>query len=254
MKEDKSGFAADPVQPLLQSSDTNFRPVDLQFGPDGSLYVLDWFNPLVGHMQHNLRDPNRDKNHGRIWRIRYKKNDLVKPTKIAVATNAELLDALKVYEYRTRYRARRELAARPSKEVIDATKKWLASLKPMDKATGHHQLEALWVMQSHNMVNQYFLKELLAHKDYRIRAAATRVLCYTRHQMAEDKCLEFLLKQAGDDHARVRLEAVRAASFFSGQKARDVADETLLFDQDDYLKYTYKETIRTLDHKDKLNK
>ena len=48
------------VQPLLQAADTNCRPVDLEFGPDGALYVVDWFNPLIGHMQHNLRDPNRD--------------------------------------------------------------------------------------------------------------------------------------------------------------------------------------------------
>src|SRR5262249_16642802 len=67
VKEDKSGFHADPIEPLLQSSDPCFRPVDLEFGPDGALYVLDWFNPLVGHMQHSLRDPNRDTRHGRIW-------------------------------------------------------------------------------------------------------------------------------------------------------------------------------------------
>ena len=37
--------------------------------PDGALYVVDWFNPLVGHMQYSLRDPRRDKTHGRVWRI-----------------------------------------------------------------------------------------------------------------------------------------------------------------------------------------
>ena len=61
----------------LKSSDPNFRPVALQFGPDGALYVVDWFNPLVGHMQHSLRDPNRDHTHGRIWRITYPKRPLL---------------------------------------------------------------------------------------------------------------------------------------------------------------------------------
>ena len=76
VKEDGSGFAGTPVEPLLRSSDPNFRPVALQFGPDGALYVVDWFNPLVGHMQHSLRDPNRDHTHGRIWRITYPKRPL----------------------------------------------------------------------------------------------------------------------------------------------------------------------------------
>ena len=98
----------------MQSSDPNFRPVALQFGPDGALYVVDWFNPLIGHMQHSLRDPNRDHTHGRIWRITYPKPAAGgERPKIAGATVPELLDLLKAYEDRTRYRARRELRERP---------------------------------------------------------------------------------------------------------------------------------------------
>ena len=67
--EEGSGFAATEIEPLLQSADTNFRPVAMKFGPDGALYVVDWFNPLVGHMQYSLRDVRRDKTHGRVWRI-----------------------------------------------------------------------------------------------------------------------------------------------------------------------------------------
>ena len=249
MRDDGSGFAADPVQPLLQSSDTDFRPVALQFGPDGALYVVDWFNPLIGHMQHSLRDPNRDKTHGRIWRITYTKNDLLKAPKIDGASLAELFDVLKSYEYRTRYRARQEIGARDTQEVIPALQKWLAGLDKTDENYAHHLLEALWVMQNHNSVDKAFLEQMLQHEDYRVRAAATRVLVYSRHEFAD--ALDLLLVQAGDEHPRVRLEAVRGASFFSGDKAREVADETLLSDQDDYLKYTYGETIRTLDQKDK---
>ncbi|HEX8202151.1 MAG TPA: PVC-type heme-binding CxxCH protein, partial [Isosphaeraceae bacterium] len=57
VRDDGSGIKADPVEPLLRSSDPNFRPVDLEFGPDGALYLVDWYNPLIGHMQHSLRDP-----------------------------------------------------------------------------------------------------------------------------------------------------------------------------------------------------
>ncbi|MEM1441115.1 MAG: PVC-type heme-binding CxxCH protein, partial [Verrucomicrobiota bacterium] len=60
-----------PEEELLVSSDGNFRPTDAVFGEDGSLFVADWCNVIIGHMQHNIRDPNRDKKHGRIYRITY---------------------------------------------------------------------------------------------------------------------------------------------------------------------------------------
>ena len=61
--EDGTGFTTKFRQDLFTSKDLNFRPVDLEFAPDGSLYVVDWQNVLIGHMQHNARDPNRDHVH-----------------------------------------------------------------------------------------------------------------------------------------------------------------------------------------------
>jgi hypothetical protein len=71
IEDDGTGWKTTFRQDLLKSSDGNFRPVDLEFAPDGSLYVIDWHNVLVGHMQHNARDPLRDHVHGRIYRITY---------------------------------------------------------------------------------------------------------------------------------------------------------------------------------------
>ena len=59
------------VEPILSSTDQNFRPVDLKIGPDGAIYFVDWQNPIIGHMQHNFRDPSRDRTHGRIYRVTY---------------------------------------------------------------------------------------------------------------------------------------------------------------------------------------
>ncbi len=247
MKDDGSGFSADPVQPLLQSSDQNFRPVDLEFGPDGALYVVDWFNPLIGHMQHSLRDPNRDKNHGRIWRIRYKDRPLVTPAEIAGQPIPALLDLLKVYEDRTRYRVRRELRERNTDEVMAALNTWIGGLDPSDEDYQHHLLEALWVHQNHDVVDEELLKQILRSPDYRARAAATRVLCYWRDRVNEP--LELLRVQVNDEHPRVRLEAIRALSFVDSADARDVAFESLTHPDDDYLKYTLKETLDTLDRR-----
>ncbi|MCC9604375.1 GDSL-type esterase/lipase family protein [Blastopirellula sp. JC732] len=245
MKEDGSGFAADPVEPLLQSSDLNFRPVDLQFGPDGALYIVDWYNPLVGHMQHSVRDPKRDNTHGRIWRITYTGNDLVKPAKIAGEPIPALLEQLKTYEYRTRYRVRRELRERDPQQVNAELAKWIAGLDANDKLYEHNLLEALWVKQSLDIVDQDLLQKMLRAADPRARAAATRVLCYWRDQVEEP--LAMLQSQVNDENPRVRLEAVRALSFFRSQEALDIALESLAYDQDYYLEYTLGETIKTLE-------
>lgn len=249
MRDEESGFWADPVEPLLQSKDHNCRPVDLKFGPDGALYVIDWFNPLVGHMQHSLRDPNRDKNHGRIWRITYKGRPLAEPPKIAGASTRELLELLKAYEDRTRYRVRRELRTHDTDALMVELKSWIAGLDASDPEYQHHLLEALWVHQQHDVVNQEFLQQMLRSPDYRARAAATRVLCYWRDRV--DQPLELLRTQANDEHPRVRLEAVRAASFFHDPAATDVALETLAHPQDPYLEYTLKETLNTLERREK---
>ena len=247
MREEGSGFAADPVEPLIRASDTNFRPVDLEFGPDGALYLVDWFNPLIGHMQHSIRDPNRDVSHGRIWRIRYAGNPLVEPPAIAGAAIPDLLELLKTYEDRTRYRVRAELRGRDTDDVMAALKSWVGGLNRDDPDYWHHLLEALWVHQHHDVVDPEFLQSLLRCPEPKARAAATRVLCYWRDRL--DDPLGLLQAQVNDENSRVRLEAIRALSFFEGDealRAQEIALESLLYPQDDYLEYTLNETNATL--------
>lgn len=252
-KDPKSGFSADPLDPLLKCDDEGFRPVDLEFGPDGALYLCDWYNPLVGHMQHSIRDPNRDHTHGRIYRVHYAKNPLVKPAKIAGEPIAKLLDLFKTEpEERTRQKVRMELRSRNTDEVLAEAKKWLASQKKDDPEFEHHKLEVLWIHQQHDKVDEAFLAEVLASPDYRARSAATKVLCCWRDRVKEP--LKTLQTLVNDPHPRVRIEAVRALSFFDSQEAIDVATESLIHPQDDYLKYTFDETLKTLEPRVKAKK
>ena len=57
---------------FLVSDDPWFRPVDLELGPDGSIYVADFYNRIIGHYEVPLKHPDRDRERGRIWRIVYK--------------------------------------------------------------------------------------------------------------------------------------------------------------------------------------
>ncbi len=230
--EDGTGYSTKHRQDLLAGNDGNFRPVDMEFAPDGSLYVVDWHNILIGHMQHNARDPLRDHVHGRIYRITYPSRPLVKPAQIAGAPIATLLDNLKLPEYRSRYRTRRELRGRSSKVVMPELKAWVTGLDKTDTNFGHHLLEALWVSWGLNSIDSTLLHQAISAKDYRVRAAATRVARYTGHQINNQV---LLTKAASDAHPRVRLEALAAASWLPEKEGKEIVSLIEKYPLDDWM-------------------
>lgn len=165
----------DKSRGLLMSGDKNFRPSDAIFGPDGALYICDWHNAIIGHMQHNIRDPNRDHAHGRIYRLTAVGRPLQKPVAIDGQPVAALLNNLKSPVDSIRHRTRVELSERDSTEVIAATTQWVKTLDPNDPADAHHLLEALWVHQQHNVRNYELMGELLKSPDPHARIAARTV-------------------------------------------------------------------------------
>ena len=244
--EDKdASLAGTELEPILSSRDPNFRPSDVEVGPDGAIYFLDWQNPIIGHMQHNLRDPSRDRVHGRVYRVTYEGRPLSKTVEIAGKPIETLLDLLKDPENRVRYRAKTELGARATPEVLVAVKSWVAKLDKADTEHEHQLTEALWVHQYHDVVNLELLDRVLASPDFHARAAATRILCAWRDRIP--KALEILKKLAADPYPRVRLEAVRAASFFPVPEAVEVALISADHPTDEYLDYTRGETMKTLE-------
>jgi putative heme-binding domain-containing protein len=241
----EGSFAGTEVEPIISSSDPNFRPADLEMGPDGAIWFVDWHNPIIGHMQHNLRDPNRDRVHGRIYRVTYPSRPLLKPKAIAGVPTSELLDLLKEPEDRTRYRTRIELSGRPTKEVVEAVDGWIAGLDPSSAEYEHLVLEGLWVKAHHNVVDVELLERVLGFKDFRARAAATRVLCLWRDRVPS--ALARLQKLARDESPRVRLEVVRAASYFRQPEAIGVAMISATMPSSPYMEYLRNETLKALE-------
>ncbi|SVC86135.1 uncharacterized protein METZ01_LOCUS338989, partial [marine metagenome] len=139
------------VDPIVVSTDPNFRPSDIEVGGDGALYIADWHNALIGHMQHNMRDPNRDDTHGRVYRVTYKGRPLAKPAKMRGKPVTQVLEFLKAPDNGTRYRARLELSGRNTAEVVAAVDKFAAKLD--SKKDTQVLLECLWVNEEHQNIN-----------------------------------------------------------------------------------------------------
>ena len=232
-----TGYESKHRQDLIVGTDPNFRPVDMEFAPDGSLYVVDWHNVLVGHMQHNARDPLRDHVHGRIYRVTYPSRPLVIPATIEGASLGVLLDNLKLPEYRSRYRSRRALRGRDADKVSEALKVWVSNLNPNDQEYDHHLLEALWVSWGNNEIILDLLEEVFYSEDYRLRAAAVRVMRYMGAQIPQSE--EWLIQAGADPHGQVRLEAIVAASWAGSELAKKTLASAAQWPIDEWMLETY---------------
>src|ERR1041385_4273699 len=144
IKDDGAGFALEDLPPLIKSTSRSFRPVDAKFGPDGALYIADWYNPIIGHYQASFRHPDRDKTHGRIWRVTAKGRALTAPPALMSATIPQLLEYLKSSDRWTRHFAKRALADKPAEPVLAALKNWSAQMDLSE----HALKETLGVYQS----------------------------------------------------------------------------------------------------------
>jgi putative heme-binding domain-containing protein len=256
IEDNGSSFKGTELEPVLYSSDPNFRPSDLKIGPDGALYFIDWHNPIIGHMQHNLRDPNRDRDHGRICRVTYEGRELAKPAKIAGATDSELIDLLTTGTERECYRVRTELHNRDSwsasaNEVrrLSAAKTLnLNSMKVPNPKYFHMLLEDLWLEQALNRFDRFCIVQLkvaLGETDFHVRAGAVRILCQLRDRIPDS--LELLKDAAADKHPRVRLEAVRAASFWQVPEAAEVPIIAAELPTDQFIDFVRGETMKVLE-------
>lgn len=230
VKYNGADITAEEIEPILISSDPNFRPSDVEIGGDGALYVADWHNALIGHMQHNMRDPNRDHEHGRIYRVTYKGRDLVKPAKMKGKPVAEVCQNFFSTTDSTRYRARLELTGRSSGEITRDVGAFADSLDPKkvsaDRDEAQALLECLWVFEEQRLQNIDLLVKVFQADGPRVRAAAVRTLGHWGEIDPSVSGWQPILEAASrDESALVRAEALKAAVAFTGAAAAEVIFE-----------------------------
>ena len=243
--EDGAGLKMTEVDPIIESADENFRP-----GRRGDRRRRRALHRRLAEPDHrpHAAQPARPlaRSRARPHLSRHLQGrPPLKPAAIAGEPIDRLLDLLKEPEDRVRYRAKIELSGRISNDVLSALNTWISRLDKGSPQYEHLMMEALWVQQWHNRVDQTLLKRMLRSSEPWARAAATRVLCYWRDRVPDAMAL--LNTQVADPHPAVRLEAVRAASFFRTPDAIRIAKSVEKDLQDQFLAYTYQQTMTTLE-------
>ncbi|MEM7230890.1 MAG: PVC-type heme-binding CxxCH protein [Planctomycetota bacterium] len=242
--DENSGFATKAQPELVTSPRLDFRPVSSRVGPDGAIYVCDWYNPIIGHYQASYRDPRRDKTHGRIWRFVAKGRALAEPVDVNALSIAQLLDAQRSPERLVRRNAQRRLFELPTNRVVKALEAWVAGLDPSSSDYERLVLFAVGVFEAHEVVRPQLVTQLLEAKDPRVRAYGARVVGNWGKRL--ERPLELLRKAARDEHPRVRLESVVACNYVGSPHAIEVATEVLDRPTDRFIEYALKQTVVAL--------
>lgn len=244
ISKDGSGYSARLMEPLLVSSGTAFRPVDIKTGPDGAVYVLDWYNPVIGHYQASMRDPSRDKSHGRIWRITANNRPLSQKPVLTQQPVSALLEHLRSPEHWTRYQTRRLLAALPTGEVQPALDNWLENLDPRDRQYEAGLREAMFVYMSHELVNEQLLRRLSRSANPDARALAAQAV--ERWWPALGSPLNYLSALVNDPSPNVRLMAVVAVGNIPKAESMLVAAKALDHPTDKFILYALEKAVNAL--------
>ncbi len=247
-----SGFASRQMEDVLVSNHGSFRPVDVKMGPDGALYIADWYNPIIQHGEVDFRDDRRDHVHGRIWRISVKGREKCPKVDFAKKSGEELIALLKESEQWVRLEARMELAkrVRADRSELDKVAGKLAEALTLVISTPSSPFgaEAYWLLgellegASKTASGIKSIMEFAisgsAHKA-ELRALGARVAGHLalHHSLPDDVKQSFVRRAAflsgeekqfiGDGSARVRLEAVNALRMFATPQAVELACRVL---------------------------
>src|SRR5438132_1584239 len=163
-----SSFHSSHGGELLQANDTWFAPSDLTLGPDGSVYVADWYDKRMAHPD---PDADWDRSNGRIYKIEAKSSKPAPPFDLTKLSSSELVKLLSHPNDWYVRKARRILADRRDPEVIFPLRRLV-----LESPDNHLALEALWALYVSGGFDEDFALQLLSHRDPQVRRWSVRFL------------------------------------------------------------------------------
>jgi putative heme-binding domain-containing protein len=168
VKPDRSSFQTRDIEPVVTSTDSWFRPVDIKPAPDGSLFVADFYEAKIAHLGHN--DGVIDRDTGRAYRLRATDSKAYRPVDLGKKTSAELVELLREDNRWVRQTANRLLADRKDSAVLPALRKLVAAER------GQTALEALWALHVSGGFDARVATGLLGDPEPAVRAWVVRLL------------------------------------------------------------------------------
>lgn len=156
---------------FVLSEDPWFRPVDIKLGPDGALYVADFYNSIIGHYEVPLDHPKRDRIRGRIWRITYKgKSNKLRD--LSSASEQELISTLDHDNLIVRFAAADQLVDRIGKAAV----KNVQAMVDGGDASARQSVHGLWVLDRLGSLSNDFINRSASHEDALVRLHTMRIL------------------------------------------------------------------------------
>ena len=167
--------SAEHLEDLLVSDDPWFRPVNLEFGPDGSLYIADWYNNIISHNEVPTSHPDRDKSHGRIWRIRHVDQEKRVIPDFRKLNTEDLVEHLKSPSLWSKRSAWQQISDRPSSDTKKLSQSLItiAAAPSLDEITRIH---ALWSLEGINHYDENLMNSLIKDPLDNLRREAIRSL------------------------------------------------------------------------------
>ena len=188
---------------LLKSEDDWFRPVNIEFGPDGCLYIADWYNKIVSHNELPRTDPSRDKTHGRIWRIRHKSQKIPDIPNLFATADDLLPEHLKGPSRWEQRAAWHQIADRQAKSTLPALKEIVLDTTN----TTSTRIHTLWAFESLTEFDESVLSTLIEDKNHNIRREAIRSLA--SFNLPTSQIVSLLKNKLDDPHCIVRSQVIR---------------------------------------------
>ncbi len=206
VREADGNVTAEHLPDLLTAEDDWFRPVNMEFGPDGCLYIADWYNKIVSHNELPTTHPDRDKKNGRIWRIRHVSQKPREVPDFYQIKTSELPNYLASPSLWAKRAAWHQISDRPLAETkgLAPTLMALAADAAQTETTRIH---ALWCLESIRHYDASLITSLLASSLPDLRREAVRSL--TSFALSPAQIAGLLQNLVGDENALVRAQALR---------------------------------------------